>query len=123
VSSSSFPAKVCPTCGRSFAWRKKWARHWAEVVHCSDRCRSNRKRSHSIAIEARILACLAHSPRGASIGLADVLSQEEYQDAARMEVARAAARRLAHAGTIDIVERGTVVDPDHARGPITVRLR
>ena len=117
--SPKFPAKVCATCGRSFAWRKKWARHWAEVVHCSDRCRSSRTRDHSVELEARILARLARSPRGASISLSDVLSAEEQP---RLAAAEAAARRLAHAATIDLVDGGVVVSPDHARGPFRLRL-
>ncbi|MEO0964011.1 MAG: DUF2256 domain-containing protein [Planctomycetota bacterium] len=32
------PTKVCPTCGRAFAWRKKWERDWPNVKHCSKRC-------------------------------------------------------------------------------------
>ncbi|WP_099827264.1 DUF2256 domain-containing protein [Oceaniglobus indicus] len=33
------PTKVCPHCGRPFAWRKKWARDWDNVIYCSQRCR------------------------------------------------------------------------------------
>ncbi len=33
------PTKICATCGRPFTWRKKWARDWANVRYCSDRCR------------------------------------------------------------------------------------
>jgi hypothetical protein len=33
------PEKPCATCGRPFAWRKKWERVWDEVKYCSDRCR------------------------------------------------------------------------------------
>jgi hypothetical protein len=40
---SDLPTKVCPVCGRPFAWRKKWARDWAQVVYCSDRCRRSVK--------------------------------------------------------------------------------
>jgi len=36
------PTKVCLSCGRPFAWRKKWADNWDEVKYCSDRCRSQR---------------------------------------------------------------------------------
>ncbi|MEN9011388.1 MAG: DUF2256 domain-containing protein [Yoonia sp.] len=34
--------KVCAKCGRPFAWRKKWAKVWAEVKYCSDACRRTR---------------------------------------------------------------------------------
>ncbi|WP_432415597.1 DUF2256 domain-containing protein [Chromohalobacter israelensis] len=33
------PTKICPVCQRPFAWRKKWARDWENVVYCSARCR------------------------------------------------------------------------------------
>ncbi|MCX7644719.1 MAG: DUF2256 domain-containing protein [Rhodobacteraceae bacterium] len=38
------PERLCLTCGRPFAWRRKWARVWDEVRHCSDRCRRARRR-------------------------------------------------------------------------------
>jgi len=34
------PHKICPVCGRPFAWRKKWERDWDMVVYCSDKCRA-----------------------------------------------------------------------------------
>jgi hypothetical protein len=34
--------KVCPVCGRSFQWRKKWKDVWEEVRYCSERCRRRR---------------------------------------------------------------------------------
>ena len=37
------PTKTCATCGRPFAWRKKWAAVWDEVRYCSDRCRRSRR--------------------------------------------------------------------------------
>ncbi|WP_374404041.1 DUF2256 domain-containing protein [Niveibacterium sp.] len=33
------PHKTCTYCGRPFSWRKKWARDWAAVKFCSERCR------------------------------------------------------------------------------------
>ncbi|MDX1679835.1 MAG: DUF2256 domain-containing protein [Akkermansiaceae bacterium] len=42
---SDLPTKICATCGRPFAWRKKWKKCWDEVKHCSEKCRRNRKRS------------------------------------------------------------------------------
>jgi hypothetical protein len=34
--------KTCLSCGRPFAWRKKWEKVWDEVAYCSDRCRIER---------------------------------------------------------------------------------
>ncbi|MFM7652261.1 MAG: DUF2256 domain-containing protein [Vulcanococcus sp.] len=39
---SQRPQKVCPACGRPFAWRRKWASVWEQVIYCSDRCRGQR---------------------------------------------------------------------------------
>jgi hypothetical protein len=33
------PVKTCATCGRPMVWRRKWARVWDAVRHCSERCR------------------------------------------------------------------------------------
>jgi len=37
---ADLPTKTCATCGRPFAWRKKWEKVWAEVKYCSDKCRT-----------------------------------------------------------------------------------
>lgn len=36
---ANLPQKICVSCHRPFSWRKKWARDWANVKYCSDRCR------------------------------------------------------------------------------------
>ncbi|MEL0090889.1 MAG: DUF2256 domain-containing protein [Rhodospirillales bacterium] len=40
---SELPTKICKVCGRSFNWRKKWAKVWEDVLYCSQRCASNKK--------------------------------------------------------------------------------
>ncbi|MFN0262496.1 DUF2256 domain-containing protein [Tepidamorphus sp. 3E244] len=35
---ADLPTKTCKTCGRPFAWRKKWERGWEQVLYCSQRC-------------------------------------------------------------------------------------
>ncbi|MWV11783.1 DUF2256 domain-containing protein [Pseudomonas sp. R-28-1W-6] len=42
MSKAELPLKHCAVCGLPFRWRKKWARCWDEVRHCSERCRRNR---------------------------------------------------------------------------------
>ncbi len=39
---ATLPSKICATCRRPFAWRKKWARGWEEIKYCSDRCRDQK---------------------------------------------------------------------------------
>ncbi|WP_127138457.1 DUF2256 domain-containing protein [Flagellimonas oceanensis] len=38
------PTKTCPVCERPFAWRKKWAKDWEQVIYCSERCRKNKNK-------------------------------------------------------------------------------
>ncbi|MCU4653843.1 DUF2256 domain-containing protein [Roseibacterium sp. SDUM158016] len=45
---SDLPQKTCATCGRPFAWRRKWAKVWDEVRYCSDRCRGTARKTPSI---------------------------------------------------------------------------
>ncbi|MFN4171086.1 MAG: DUF2256 domain-containing protein [Pseudorhodobacter sp.] len=42
IEKADLPHKTCATCGRPFAWRRKWAKVWDEVRYCSDRCRGAR---------------------------------------------------------------------------------
>jgi len=44
VKKGDLPSKDCATCGKPFAWRKKWAKDWDSVKYCSDRCRDSAKR-------------------------------------------------------------------------------
>jgi len=44
VKKGDLPTRICARCDRQFAWRKKWARCWAEVRYCSDRCRREARR-------------------------------------------------------------------------------
>ncbi|MBX3400186.1 MAG: DUF2256 domain-containing protein [Gemmataceae bacterium] len=39
---SERPQKTCARCGRSFAWRRKWAKVWDAVRYCSERCQNER---------------------------------------------------------------------------------
>ena len=39
---ADLPTKLCASCGRPFAWRKRWEKVWDEVRCCSDRCRRAR---------------------------------------------------------------------------------
>ncbi|MDE4095897.1 DUF2256 domain-containing protein [Phaeobacter gallaeciensis] len=40
---TDLPTKTCPVCARPFAWRRKWARDWGQVIYCSARCRGMAK--------------------------------------------------------------------------------
>jgi len=130
--SSSRESKVCVVCGRPFEWRRKWAENWDEVRYCSDRCRRSKRfggeGGAGRAIEASIDALLDQREAGKSIcpseaaqrvadrGVGDV---ESWRDL--MEPTRAAARRMAYDGRLEITQDGRMVDPAEARGPIRLR--
>ncbi|MEM8885055.1 MAG: DUF2256 and DUF3253 domain-containing protein [Planctomycetota bacterium] len=108
-------SKVCPVCGRRFAWRKKWARSWSSVRYCSERCRS-RKGTELQDLETAILASIEGRRSICPSEVARAVGGEDWRPL--MEPVRAAARRLAHDGRLRITQGGRVVDPDRARGPI-----
>lgn len=73
-------------------------------------------------LEQVIVELLAQRAEGATIcpsEAARVVGGEQWRD--QMEPARAAARRLEAAGVVEITQRGEVVDPQTARGPIRIR--
>lgn len=116
--------KVCPTCGRRFAWRKKWADTWAEVRFCSAGCRRAHRPRRLAAVDEALLAWLTARGPAKSVCPSEVARQlgDELTWRDWMEPVRAAARRLAHQGRAEITQRGQAVGPDDFRGPIRVRL-
>lgn len=120
------PSKPCATCGRAFTWRRAYAKVWDEVRHCSDACRRHRPGRRDRALEAAILALLAARAPGATVCPSEaarvVAGDNEALWRPLMKPARRAARRLVAAGLIEVVQRGRVVDPAVARGPIRLRV-
>ena len=45
VKKQNLPTKICQTCEKHFAWRKKWEKVWDGVKFCSDKCRANKQKS------------------------------------------------------------------------------
>jgi hypothetical protein len=119
------PPKPCATCGRAITWRKKWARDWEAVRYCSRACRRGLD-DVDRALEAALLAKLDARARGATVcpsEAARAIHPDEAQWRPLMERAREAARRLVAKGDVEITQRGRVVDPSTAKGPIRVRRR
>lgn len=103
-------------------WRKAWARTWDSVRYCSDACRRGNAEAPIAALERAILTLLDARPRDASIcpsEAARMVAPTDWQPL--MEPARAAARRLAAAGRLQITQHGRVVDPASIRGPVRLR--
>lgn len=123
--------KVCAACGRQIEWRAKWARDWDAVRYCSDACRRRGVRDVDRELESTILSLLASRAAGATICPSEAARRvageapesnsgpEPWREL--MEPARRAARRLVAAGAVEITQRGQVVDPSTAKGPIRIR--
>lgn len=116
------PSRTCVSCGRSFNWRKKWARDWESVRYCSQACRRAGVREADRRLESLIIELLASGPRNHSIAPSEVarrVSGENQTDL--LESVRRAARRLAAAGRVEVTQNGRPVNPDRARGEIRIR--
>jgi hypothetical protein len=121
------PDKLCKRCGRAFSWRKKWERDWDTIRYCSDACRGEKSASADSELEAAILNLLAERGRDKTICPSEAAklvggNATRHDWESLMEPARMAARRLVAAGRIVITQKGRVVDPSTAKGPIRLRL-
>lgn len=103
-------------------WRAKWAKNWDAVRYCSDGCRKGLG-DVDRALEAAIVALLGQRAAGASICPSEAARAVAADWEPLMERARMAARRLVAAGAAVITQRGVVVEPSTAKGPIRVRKR
>jgi hypothetical protein len=123
MSSTPRDEKVCDACGRRITWRKKWERDWPNIRYCSDACRRHRIAPVDRALEDAIQSLLEARARGASICPSEAARLVGGEDGWRalMEPSRAAARRLVAKGRIEMTQRGSVVDPSTARGPVRLR--
>jgi len=120
------PDKICATCGRRIAWRKKWARDWEGIRYCSAGCRRSPPGREDRALEDAILELLDERGRSKTICPSEAAkrvfgSGPDDPWRQEMERTRRAARRLVAAGAVEITQRGRVVDPSTARGPIRLR--
>lgn len=112
-------SKLCATCGRRIAWRRKWARNWDEVRHCSKRCRCNRPGAVDRQIERAIVELL--ESRAGTICPSDAARAARPDDWREwMEPTRQAARRLVAREVVEIRQKGRAVDPSTAKGAIRI---
>ena len=116
------PPKPCAGCGRTIAWRKKWARDWESVRWCSDACRRAGVGSTDRRLEQAVLDLLGARAHDATICPSEAARAVGGDDwRGLMEPARSAARRLVARGEVEVTQGGRVVDPSTARGPIRLR--
>lgn len=124
-SPSTHDPKTCASCGRRIEWRKKWERNWDDVRYCSSACRSRKIRTVDTELERAILSLLERRSSGATICPSEAAKQvggpNEADWRELMEPARSAARRLVAEGSVVITQKGHIVDPSTAKGPIRIR--
>jgi hypothetical protein len=130
--------KICKTCGRPFAFQKKWAQDWDIVKHCSDACRNQKSTAPEAALEQAILTLLAErtadGDRSKTICPSEAAKLVAGNDRGKeksarrdwealMEPVRAVARGLVAKEKIVITQHNQIVDPSTAKGPVRLRLR
>jgi len=120
--------KLCKFCGRPIQWRKQWELDWDAIKYCSDACRGPLPDNIARSLEAAILDLLAERGSKQTICPSEAAKAVGGKETRRnwetlMEPVRAAARRLAAAGRIEITQHGVPVNPSTAKGPIRLRLR
>lgn len=114
--------KTCASCGRRIEWRKKWEKNWDDIKYCSDACRRHKVTTTDHELENKIRELLDARSRDSTICPSDVaraMSDDNWREL--MEPVRRAARRMVDAGEVQITQKGTVVDPSTAKGPIRIR--
>ncbi|MGB5951470.1 MAG: DUF2256 and DUF3253 domain-containing protein [Ornithinimicrobium sp.] len=135
-SASAREHKTCVSCGRRIEWRKKWERDWDQVRYCSSGCRRRGVADVDRQLEEAIVQLLSTRAPAATIcpseaaravateaasGSGEATSDEAWREL--MEPVGRAARRLVAAGEVEIAQKGQVVDPSTARGPIRIRRK
>lgn len=113
--------KTCLKCGRVIEPRKKWARNWDQIKYCSERCRKTKSPLDS-HFETEILELLKKRGYGKTICPSEILPPDLKTNTEIMEQVRQAARRLVAKGVIVITQKGHIVNPSTARGPIRLKL-
>lgn len=104
----------CAVCGRVITWRKKWARDWAQIRVCSQRCRRTRLDETDRALEQHLRDALAARRTASPADAAEAVG-------AAPERARSAARRIIATGEAVAVQGGRTVDASTAKGPFALR--
>jgi len=110
----------CRACGRPIEPRR--SHRGREVAYCSKACRARRVGPLARRLEAQLVALVDARGRGASVCPSEVaraVRAESWQEL--VEPVRRAGRRLAARGELVFTQRGRVVDPATARGPVRLR--
>jgi hypothetical protein len=108
--------------------RRRWRDRAGIVRYCSDACRNRRLGKADRALEVAIVTLLEARSASATICPSEAVrvvfpELPGTELSTHMEAARQAARRLIAAGSLEMLQRGQLVDPSTARGPVRLRLK
>lgn len=112
--------KTCLVCGRIINPRQKWEKNWDQIKYCSEKCRRNKKPPD---YSKELLQLLNQRGKDKTICPSEVLAEDEKQNHEKMEAVRSCARRMVAQGLIVITQKGQIVDPSTAKGPIRLKLK
>jgi hypothetical protein len=108
--------RTCASCGRRIERLRN-----PDVRYCSAGCRKHKPGKRDRALEALIVQLLSSRKAASTIcpsEAARALQPDDWRPL--MEPARRAARRLVAQDQVRILQKGRVVDPSFAKGPIRV---
>lgn len=99
-------------------YRKSWKKNLDAIKYCSDRCRKNKKED---PFEFEILKLLDSRGLNKTICPSEILPVKDKSNKDMMELVRKSARKLVAKGEIFILQKGQIVDPSTAKGPIRLK--
>ncbi len=116
------PQKSCLSCGRSFTWRKSFAKNWEDVKYCSNTCRKRKLSKIDQQIENTILELLEAQTHPTPLRTDQVADFLDFRnDKNLLETIKRAARRLESKNFVIITQDGKRVDSSKAKGHLQIR--
>lgn len=101
--------------------RASWTSRGVVPKYCSAGCRRHKPTALDRELERTLLRLLSERTRGATLCPSEVARSVAEEWRPLMERTRRAARRLVASGQVVITQKGRVVDPSTAKGPIRIR--
>jgi len=119
---ANFPQKNCSSCGRSFTWRKSFAKNWEDVKYCSNACRKRKLSKIDQQIENSILELLEAETYSNPLSTDQIADFLDFgNDKNLLESIKRAARRLEMKSFVIITQDGKRVDSSTAKGHLQIR--
>ena len=119
---TNLPQRSCSSCGRSFTWRKSFAKNWEDVKYCSSACRNRKLSKIDQQIENSILELLEAETYSNPLSTDQIADFLDFgNDKNLLESIKRAARRLEMKSFVIITQDGKRVDSSTAKGHLQIR--